>query len=257
MEVHHHPDVHHKKKKFKEYFLEFLMIFLAVTLGFFAENIREHIADGKKEKYLIHLLKEDLTKDTARLHLLIYVRIPLVNKFMDSATRQITSLPIRENEKRLIAAIENGTVYFDFTPSEIALSEFKYAGRVDLIENPEVKDAIFNYTSQVNFYNAYTSGMHQAEWAVDTALASIFSIHDNNRLISKLDSSVSEWLTVGDIPDDIHFATYDPGEFKRLSVKIKQLNALVNDEMLVWERLYDQATTLLQVLKKEYPDISV
>src|SRR5271170_314279 len=98
MEVHHHPDVHHKKKKFKEYFLEFLMIFLAVTLGFFAENIREHIADGKKEKYLIHLLKEDLTKDTARLHLLIYVRIPLVNKFMDSATRQITSLPIRENE---------------------------------------------------------------------------------------------------------------------------------------------------------------
>ena len=34
MEVHHHPDLHHKRKKFKEYFLEFLMIFLAVTLGF-------------------------------------------------------------------------------------------------------------------------------------------------------------------------------------------------------------------------------
>jgi hypothetical protein len=34
MEVHHHPDLHHKPKKWKEYFLEFLMIFLAVTLGF-------------------------------------------------------------------------------------------------------------------------------------------------------------------------------------------------------------------------------
>lgn len=32
MEVHHHPHV--KEKKFKEYFLEFIMIFLAVTLGF-------------------------------------------------------------------------------------------------------------------------------------------------------------------------------------------------------------------------------
>ena len=32
MEVHHHPNV--EKKNFKEYFLEFLMIFLAVTLGF-------------------------------------------------------------------------------------------------------------------------------------------------------------------------------------------------------------------------------
>jgi hypothetical protein len=39
MEVHHHPTV--DKKNFKEYFLEFLMIFLAVTMGFFAENIRE------------------------------------------------------------------------------------------------------------------------------------------------------------------------------------------------------------------------
>ena len=40
MEVHHHPHV--AKKNFKEYFLEFLMIFLAVTPGFVAENIREH-----------------------------------------------------------------------------------------------------------------------------------------------------------------------------------------------------------------------
>jgi hypothetical protein len=46
MEVHHHPHV--EKKGFKEYCLEFLMIFLAVTLGFFAENIREHIAEKKE-----------------------------------------------------------------------------------------------------------------------------------------------------------------------------------------------------------------
>jgi hypothetical protein len=36
MEVHHHPNV--EKKGYKEYFLEFLMIFLAVTMGFIAEN---------------------------------------------------------------------------------------------------------------------------------------------------------------------------------------------------------------------------
>ena len=33
MEVPHHPDV--EKKNFKEYLLEFIMIFLAVTMGFF------------------------------------------------------------------------------------------------------------------------------------------------------------------------------------------------------------------------------
>ncbi len=52
MEVHHHPDLHHKKKKFTEYLLEFLMIFLAVTLGFFAESLREGLADHAKERKL-------------------------------------------------------------------------------------------------------------------------------------------------------------------------------------------------------------
>jgi len=50
MEVHHHPDLHHKKKNFKEYFLEFLMIFLAVTLGFFSESILEHLGEKAKGK---------------------------------------------------------------------------------------------------------------------------------------------------------------------------------------------------------------
>src|SRR4051812_47286529 len=55
MEVHHHPKVENPAhggtgKHFKEYFLEFLMIFLAVTLGFFAENIREHFTDARIEK---------------------------------------------------------------------------------------------------------------------------------------------------------------------------------------------------------------
>ncbi|HLX93198.1 MAG TPA: hypothetical protein VKR32_16050 [Puia sp.] len=43
MEVHHHSRV--EKKKFKEYFLEFLMIFFAVTMGFFAESYRKHLGD--------------------------------------------------------------------------------------------------------------------------------------------------------------------------------------------------------------------
>ena len=61
MEVHHHPHV--EKKKFKEYFLEFLMIFIAVTLGFFAESYREHISDQSKEKEYIESLVEDLKID--------------------------------------------------------------------------------------------------------------------------------------------------------------------------------------------------
>ncbi len=67
MEVHHHPDLHHKKKKWKEYFLEFLMIFLAVTLGFIAENVRESISEHERAKVFAASMLKDLEADTAQL----------------------------------------------------------------------------------------------------------------------------------------------------------------------------------------------
>src|ERR1700693_6595934 len=68
MEVHHHPDLHHKQKRWKEYFLEFLMIFLAVTMGFFAENIRENYVEHKSAREYASLLIEDLATDTVELN---------------------------------------------------------------------------------------------------------------------------------------------------------------------------------------------
>lgn len=65
MEVHHHPHV--EKKSFKEYFLEFIMIFLAVTMGFFAESIRESITNRQHVKELSSQLISDLQNDTALL----------------------------------------------------------------------------------------------------------------------------------------------------------------------------------------------
>ena len=65
MEIHHHPKV--EKKSFKEYFLEFLMMFLAVTMGFFAENIREGITNHRKEKHFLQSLAEDIKSDKAQL----------------------------------------------------------------------------------------------------------------------------------------------------------------------------------------------
>src|SRR5438045_883094 len=50
MEVHKHPHHVTHKKRWGEYFLEFLMIFLAVFLGFVAENIREKSSNREIEK---------------------------------------------------------------------------------------------------------------------------------------------------------------------------------------------------------------
>ena len=62
MEVHHHA--HTSRKKWTHYFWEFLMLFLAITLGFLVENQREHYIENARAKEFAVLMYEDLKKDT-------------------------------------------------------------------------------------------------------------------------------------------------------------------------------------------------
>ena len=66
MEVHAHA--HTERKKWTHYFWEFLMLFFAVTLGFFVENQREHYIEHKRAKDFASLLVDDLKFDIAELN---------------------------------------------------------------------------------------------------------------------------------------------------------------------------------------------
>jgi hypothetical protein len=76
MEVHKHPHHVTYKKKWGEYLLEFLMLFLAVFLGFIAENQREHIVEHQREKKFSSRLLSDLRQDS----LFFETRIQLLEK---------------------------------------------------------------------------------------------------------------------------------------------------------------------------------
>ena len=54
-------------QKFQEYFSEFLMLFAAVTLGFFAENKREHYVEREREHHYMQTFYEDLKRDTTEM----------------------------------------------------------------------------------------------------------------------------------------------------------------------------------------------
>src|SRR6202049_2747859 len=73
MEVHKHPHHVTHKKKWGEYLLEFFMLFLAVTLGFIAENMRENAIEHEHAKKYDNLLIEDLTTDTVQLNTAAHV----------------------------------------------------------------------------------------------------------------------------------------------------------------------------------------
>ena len=68
MEVHKHPHHVTHKKKWPEYLLEFFMLFLAVFLGFVAENIRENTVEHDRAKVFARLLIDDLHADITELN---------------------------------------------------------------------------------------------------------------------------------------------------------------------------------------------
>jgi hypothetical protein len=74
MEVHHHPDLHHEKKPWKEYLLEGLMIFLAVTMGFFAETMRENISESSQAKELAKSLYQEVYADSINMQYRVSLR---------------------------------------------------------------------------------------------------------------------------------------------------------------------------------------
>ncbi len=58
MEVHHHHSKEHPKN-WKEHFKEFFMLFLAVTLGFLAENLREiYVENERSHEYVASFMRE-------------------------------------------------------------------------------------------------------------------------------------------------------------------------------------------------------
>lgn len=59
---------HRNSRNWKEYGMEFLMLFAAVTLGFFAENQRESIGERDKGVEYAQRLIEDLNLDSLRMN---------------------------------------------------------------------------------------------------------------------------------------------------------------------------------------------
>jgi len=88
MEVHAHT--HTARKKWTHYLWEFLMLFLAITLGFFVENNREHYIEKIRVKEFARSLAFDIAKDTANMTYIID-RINLQVKNTDSLTSYLKS----------------------------------------------------------------------------------------------------------------------------------------------------------------------
>jgi hypothetical protein len=146
MEVHHpHHPAH--KKKWSEYILEFFMLFLAVSLGFFAENLREHQVEKHREISYLKNVHEDLLLDLKNIENVMNqntVRLHAMDTLFDSINHNSIT-----NED-VYYYIRNLALRATFESSHVGLDQIKSAGGLRMIKNPEIISGIQEYERTLN-----------------------------------------------------------------------------------------------------------
>ena len=146
MEVHHpHHPTH--KKKWSEYIIEFVMLFAAVTLGFIAENIREHQAEEKKSKELLEVVARDFETDIKNLNNTKEAYI-IKDKQCDTLLKLINLPASKIPEKKYYELLYNYNVFWMFNPTEKSRNEAESKGLFFKKENSELAF----YVSRFNFF---------------------------------------------------------------------------------------------------------
>jgi len=177
MEVHKHPhDVMHKKK-WKEYLLEFLMIFFAVTLGFFAENIREYYVEkGNAKKFLASYQGELLQQQS------IYDRYKKIyqNKVIVCDSVKLIFYNAEENKK--LGVIKRLTIpaarLIDVPLNTSSYDQMVNSGALRFINNIELRDSMATYRGQIEALKNYNIRVLQSINDHTFEIGKIEDLHD-------------------------------------------------------------------------------
>jgi hypothetical protein len=186
MEVHHHPDLHHKRKHFREYVLEFFMIFLAVTMGFFAESIREHYVEVRNTRQYLQTFRQELVsnKRVFGSNDSIYKTIvpsqdSIIRIFFEKRENQDLHLMgrlLRRVKRVLYPAIDKA-----------AYQQMVNSGGLKNLDNLSLKDSMSTYAGQIEAFEAYNSIIYGRLGNVLPEIAKLEDMHDWGAQISNPD----------------------------------------------------------------------
>ncbi|MEI6587012.1 MAG: hypothetical protein WCL56_13055 [Sediminibacterium sp.] len=236
MEVHHHPHPTHKKK-WSEYIIEFVMLFIAVTLGFFAENQREHFVEKHREKQYMESLLLDLEKDK--------MEVEAARKFTNTQIANIDTAIVlitkgiwsKENLKTMyrVSLKTGGNRPISFVES--TSTQLKTGG-MRLIEDK-------NITKLITDYWQLLAQMNQAQTnSFDTWKTSIknmtYKIFDGTNYIDVKNKIIN---------DNAVLMTYDPIYLKEYNNRLLNLKFDLKNYLV--DYFYDRIDSTILALQKE------
>lgn len=244
MEVHHHPDLHHKKKNFKEFFLEFIMIFLAVSLGFIAENVRESISNHEKEKGYVQSLINNLTDDTATMHMVLRENNRKIDTLMQLQFLYKSDFTKPETIYLLYRHCSMVGFYSIFKTNDATMMQLKTSG-LEFIRKDHVADSIAAYDNNTKIVYAaedlYTK-------ATDEGLMATQQIIDYSVANDTANNNGDGTLKNITLPIYIDDKTSLPRFFNKINFEIGGTINYINNI----NRVLPYAERLIAFLKKEY-----
>jgi hypothetical protein len=250
MEVHTHS--HTPRKKWTHYFWEFLMLFLAVTLGFFVENQREHIVERQRATQYAKALLRDLEKDTVEIRDVMRENKIILACF-DSARSII--------HQRIKNSMAPGAFYYysnvvasapSVSWNDATIIQITQSGNLRYFTNAELVNKISYYYSQIN----YVKLLNTNDRSVRDRSMEIRSRVLNNYEYARFSTySTDNWLS---LPDTLMKKLF-PVQTNDANLLNEFANSFENRRRvldLVMKRVYPasikDAKELIGLLKKEY-----
>ena len=248
MEVHQHT--HTPRKKWTHYFWEFFMLFLAVTLGFFVENQREHYIEGQREKKYMQNLLHDLARDTVNYNLSIALRLQRERQ----AYQLITMIYSPDRDKHLAElyyfARQMPRMNTIFYSTDATMNQLKNSGALRLIRKSSIADSIVAYNAAMEAYAENRNTEIETRIAYRNTVGNVF---DASILLAMIDSA----------GDDMDKTVIPPAFVKPLITENQQtinhlctlVHFLYSQSIIGRKALYrykEQACRLTELLKKEY-----
>ena len=255
MEVHHHP--HTERKKWTHYFWEFLMLFLAVFLGFLAENQREHLIEYKRAKVYAQGLLKDLQNDIAEINEAM-PRESVTSSMIDSLVVFMDQPNIYDKSGKLYYYMSRAHDFYGVEWSRATMNQLINSGNLRYFTNHELVNLISVYNTNINTIKVQEDGILMHRSRATSYRDRIFKAKIFLKSIQEFNQDSSRTKRGLLFLDSLHNADW-PVISKEPELLNSYANALIATKSfrrrlrtVYYPQAITEATEIIDLLKKEY-----
>jgi hypothetical protein len=248
MDIHAHHLHKAPGQKFWHYFFEFLMLFLAVTIGFFVENQREKFIENQREKEYALSLYDDLKNDTANIQRTINEKIWIGAKY-DSALKIMESNRIDENNQFIYYITRYLSFNDAFTSQDVTYQQLRSSGSFRYFDNIEFYKKIAGYYNLYNRYQMYDKYGFIADDSFPELISNLFNLTDLNTI------RVGGHYTFYDLKrpaDKLHPIIRNEKYIKLLEIKFASARDAAAGNIMFLNWLKTSSVDLIKEIRNEY-----